>query len=364
MQDEDDRDIAGRYERENLTPPRSLLRICDGIRQIPSSSPLSLVGLSLSSAPPRDFHAHRSRAVANQIEGYSTLLAANAVLQNSYDDLRSSHQVLQSAHVSAQRAHSALLSSISAPYTSLPQSIPRQLTPPPQNSLIDQLVVPQVPRPPTQPQPKPLDVTNPPPTSCESSTQTSPLTADISLPRSSDDPPSYASDQKTLLNDQTSELNTQAPSPEQDEWSDSQVVQAVVDLNGELARLASAVSEFFVVGSDADSECSSTATLGAVSPPRLPNSKSSQETHDKLKDALGSNFYNLIFTSPDPPSDPSLVVQHAVQAWQVWCCSRILDGFCFGLPDEVEKLLNDVWESMKREGTSDPRILRILDLWY
>ena len=124
------------------------------------------------------------------------------------------------------------------------------------------------------------------------------------------------------------------------------------DLNGELARLASAVSESFVVGSDIDSDCSDTASVGTKSSPRLPNSKSGQETHDRLKDALGSNFYHLIFTSTEPPSDPSLIVQYAIQAWQVWCCSRILEGFCFGLPDEVEKLLTDVWESMKREGTS------------
>ena len=124
------------------------------------------------------------------------------------------------------------------------------------------------------------------------------------------------------------------------------------DLNGELARLGSAVSEYFVVGSDIDSDCSDSASVGTKSSSRLPNSKSGQETHDRLKDALGSTFYHLIFTSSDPPSDPSLLVQYAIQAWQVWCCSQILDGFCFGLPSEVEKLLTDVWENMKHEGAS------------
>ena len=125
-----------------------------------------------------------------------------------------------------------------------------------------------------------------------------------------------------------------------------------MDLNGELARLASAVSEYFVVGSDIDSDCSDNASVGMKSSPRLPNDKAGQETHDRLKEALGSTFYHLIFTCSNPSSDPSLLVQYAIQAWQVWCCSQILDGFCFGLPGEAERLLTDVWESMKREGMS------------
>ena len=354
--DEDDRNVSSECESVIPAPPLSLLRICDGIRQIPSPSPLSQVGLSLSSALPRDFHAHRSRPLANQMECYSTLLATNTALQNSYNDLLSSHRALQFAYTSAQRAHSAILSSTSASNTSLPQFISRPSTPPPPNSPIDTPAIPQVPPDavspqPTQLQPMPVDTNEPSLVSHESSTQTSPLTTGVHLPLASDDSSSHASDQRTLLNDGTSEPNThQTSSSEHSEWSDSQIVQAVDDLNGELAKLASAISDFFVSGSDAGSECSNTASLGAMSPPRLPNSKSGRETHDRLKDALGSNFYHLIFTHSDPPSDPSLVVQYAIQAWQVWCCSRILDGFCFGLPGEVDRLLTDVWESMKREG--------------
>ena len=125
-----------------------------------------------------------------------------------------------------------------------------------------------------------------------------------------------------------------------------------MDLNGELARLASAVSEYFVVGSDIDSDGSDGASVGTMSSPRLPSDGPSQEIHGRLKEALGSKFYHLIFTCSDPPSDPSMLVQYAIQAWLVWCCSQILGGFCFGLPSETERLLADVWESMKREGTS------------
>ena len=92
--------------------------------------------------------------------------------------------------------------------------------------------------------------------------------------------------------------------------------------------------------------------MGTKSSPHLPHDKSGQEIHDRLKEALGSTFYHLIFTCSDPPSDPTLLVQYAIQAWLVWCCSQIFNGFCFGLPSETERLLTDVWESMKREGTS------------
>jgi hypothetical protein len=320
----------------------------------------------------RTQHASCKTRISSAESRYTTLLAANNVLQSSYNDLRSSHQVLQSASTSAQLAHSALLFSTSTPYTPLPQPIPRRSTPPPPNSPIDQPTIPPVPPVPIpvplpappkpqiqlKPKPLPLDVITPPAVSRESSTQTSPLSIGTSFSGSSGgSAASHVSRLKTLLNDRTSELNSlQAFLSKHDEWSGAQVVQAVEDLNGELARLASAVSEYFIVESDMDSECSGNAVVGTKSAPRLPNSRSGQETHDRLKDALGSHFYHLIFTCSDPPSDLSLLVQYAIQAWEVWCCSQILDGFCFGLPTEAEKLLTDVWESMKTEGTSLPSL--------
>ena len=312
----------------------------------------------------RTQHASCKTRISSAETRYTTLLAANNVLQNSYNDHRSSHQALQSACTSVQLSHSALLFSTPAPHIPAPISIPRRLTPPPPNSPIDKPAIPPVPpvpvpvplpappKPQVQLKPKQLDVITPPAISRETSTQTSPISAGTSFSRSSDDSAaSHVSRLKTLLNDRTSELNTlQAFLSKHDEWSGAQVVQAVMDLNGELARLASAVSEHFVVGSDIDSDSSDNVSVGAMSSPRLPSDRSGQETHNRLKEALGSTFYHLIFTCSDPSSDPSLLVQYAIQAWQVWCCSQIFDNFCFGLPSETERLLTDVWESMKHEG--------------
>ena len=321
----------------------------------------------------RTQHASCKTRISSAETRYTTLLAANSVLQNSYNDLRSSHQALQAASTSVQLSHSALLFRTSTPHTPTPLPIPRRLTPPPPNSPVDKPAIPPVPPVPTpvplpvppkpqlQLKPKQLDVITPPVISRESSTQTSPTSAGTNFSRSSND--SNVSRLKTLLNDRTSELNTlQAFLSKHDEWSGAQVVEAVNDLNNELARLASAVSEHFVVGSDIDSDYSENASVGTRSSQSLPIDRSAQEVHDRLKEALGSTFYRLIFTCPDPPSDPSMLVQYAIQAWEVWCCSQILDGFCFGLPSEVEKLLADVWENMKREGTSLFSILVFSDL--
>lgn len=308
-------------------------------------------------------HSSCKTRISTAESRYTTLLAANTVLQNSYNDLRASHNALQSASTSVQLSHSALLFSTSTSYTPPPPPIPRRSTPPPPNSPIDRPIIPPVPpvptpvplpvppRPQVQLKPKQLDVITPPVISRESSSQTSPISAGTSFSRSSDDSSaSHVSRLKTLLNDRTSELNTlQAFLSKHDSWSGAQVVQAVNDLNGELARLASDVTEYFVVGSDIDSDCSDPASVATRSSFRPPTDKSGQEIHSRLKEALGSTFYNLIFTCSDAPSDPTSLVQYAIQAWEVWCCSRILDGFCFGLPSEVERLLADVWENMKRE---------------
>ena len=314
----------------------------------------------------RTQHSSCKTRISSAETRYTTLLAANNVLQNSYNDLRSTHQALQSASTSVQLSHSALLFSTSTPYTPSPLPIPRRLTPTPPNSPVIKPEIPPVPpvpapiplpippKPQIQLKPKQLDVITPPAISRESSTQTSPISAGTTFSRSSDNSSaSHVSRLKTLLNDRTSELNTlQTFLSKHDEWSGAQVIQAVHDLNGELARLASDISEYFVVGSDIDSDCSGSANVGTKPQPRPLPDKFDQETHERLKEALGSALYHLIFTSSNPPSDPLLLVPYTIQAWQVWCCSQILDGFCFGLPGEVERLLTDVWESMKREGTS------------
>jgi len=108
-------------------------------------------------------------------------------------------------------------------------------------------------------------------------------------------------------------------------------VQAVKDLNGEIARLAAAVSENFVV-------------MGTPS-----GAPEDAEVQKVLREALGTKLHTLLVVRSGSSADPSLMLQYALQAWEIWCCTQILDKFCFGLPEEVEKWLSDVWEGMKTQ---------------
>jgi hypothetical protein len=265
-------------------------------------------------------HAPCSNRISSAETRYSSLLSAHTVLQSTYNDLRSSHHVLQSSCTSLQLSHSALLFSHSIPFAQ------HSATP----SLAETT--------PSVPHPQPRLQTSSPPMSSESSAQTSPTSSSTESDAGSD-----MSRLQTLLNDRTSELTSlQTFLSKHDEWSGAQVVQAVKDLNGEISRLAAAVSELF-------------ATLvggTGVGSSSLPDKfTDNSELQSRLSEALGSTFHSFIIARSRSSSDPSLMVQYAIQAWEVWCCSQVLDKFCFGLPDEVENCLASVWESMKVQGT-------------
>lgn len=256
-------------------------------------------------------HAPCANRISSTQIGYTSLLAAHTVLKSTYDDLRSSHQTLQSSCSTLQMSHSCLL--FSNAFSFQQPSPSRPLSP-----LIPQRQLPRI------------EIQSPI-LSRESSIQTSPpISPDESNAGSN------VSHLKTLLNDRTSELTSlQMFLSKHDEWSGAQVVQAVRDLNGEIARLAAAVSEQFSVVTGTSSV--------------LPDDN---ELQTLLEDVLGPKLYNLLISrSTSSSSDPSLMIQYALQAWQLWCCSQILDKFCFGLPDDVEKWLAGVWEEMRVQGT-------------
>lgn len=249
---------------------------------------------------------------------YTALLSAHSVLQTTYDDLRSSHQTLQSSCSALQMSHSGLLFSNAFSFQQPP---PPSLPPPP----------PPAPISPVIPQRQLQRIKTPSPISSrESSIQTSPPLSPVESNAGSD-----VYRLKTLLNDRTSELTSlQMFLSKHDEWSGAQVVQAVRDLNGEIARLASAVSEQFVMAG---------THSASVSP-------KDNGLENLLVDVLGTQLYNLLISQSGSSSDPSLIIQYAIQAWQLWCCTQILDRFCFGLPDDVERWLAGVWEGMKIKG--------------
>ena len=179
-----------------------------------------------------------------------------------------------SACTSAQLAHSASLSS----HSSAP---PRRISPPYRLFLIDLSV--DSTRDPscttssgTQLKPKELDVISHP-HSRESSAQTSPLSIGTSSHSSGD---SSASHLKTLLNKRTSELDSlQASSSKHDEWFGAQLRSSSSwKISMAKSQGGTAVCEHFVAGYDIDSDRPDSASVRTKPSPRLPNSKSGQET--------------------------------------------------------------------------------------
>ncbi|KAI0760952.1 hypothetical protein BD413DRAFT_607303 [Trametes elegans] len=117
-----------------------------------------------------------------------------------------------------------------------------------------------------------------------------------------------------------------------DEWSGAQLLQAITDLNSEIIQLSASVSEEF----------SSALRAHGYAP-----SAAKERDREVVERALGPDMIRLL-EDRIHAGDPTLV-QFALQAWQVWCVARVLDGFCFGLPMEVDEAFRLIFEHMVRE---------------
>lgn len=117
-----------------------------------------------------------------------------------------------------------------------------------------------------------------------------------------------------------------------DEWSGAQLIQSLRDLNAEIVQLSASIADEFASTFDR----------------RVDRTRSSDR--ELLAAALGPIMTNLLSTR-DHASDPTLV-QFAIQAWEIYCISRVFDSFCFGLPGEADQVLANVFEHMHRSGQS------------
>jgi len=137
---------------------------------------------------------------------------------------------------------------------------------------------------------------------------------------------SYSVTQRAL-HDRTEEVTSlKSFLSKTDEWSGAQVLQALRDLNAEIVQLAASVAEEFASSLDR----------------RMDFTR--QSDRELILSALGPVLTNLLATR-DHTSDPTLV-QFAIQAWEVVCIGKVLDGFCFGLPSEVDQALSKIFDHM------------------
>ena len=73
-----------------------------------------------------------------------------------------------------------------------------------------------------------------------------------------------------------------------------------------------------------------------------------ERDRDVVRPALGREMVRLL-EGREHAQDPTLV-QFALQAWEVWCVTRVMDAFCYGLPADVDESLRKIFDRMQREG--------------
>ena len=121
-----------------------------------------------------------------------------------------------------------------------------------------------------------------------------------------------------------------------DEWSGAQLIQSLRDLNAEIVQLSASIADEFAPTFDR----------------RVDRTRPSDR--ELLNGSIGPVLTRLLAIR-DHASDPTLV-QFAIQAWEIYCISRVFDSFCFGLPGEVDQILTSVIRSTERT----PALERIL----
>ena len=118
-----------------------------------------------------------------------------------------------------------------------------------------------------------------------------------------------------------------------DDWSGAQLLQALADLNAEILQLAASIADEFAPSLRADTRAPSAAK---------------ERDREIVGPALGKEMLKLL-ERREHAEDPTLV-QFALQAWEVWCVSKVMEAFCYGLPAEVDEALKLLFERMQREG--------------
>ncbi|KAL1940219.1 hypothetical protein VTO73DRAFT_9171 [Trametes versicolor] len=117
-----------------------------------------------------------------------------------------------------------------------------------------------------------------------------------------------------------------------DDWSGAQLLQALADLNSEIIQLSASIAEEFSPALRQHDHAPSAAK---------------ERDREIVTLALGPEVIRLLEDRLHA-GDPTLV-QFALQAWEVWCVSRVLDAFFYGLPMEVNEAFRLIFEHMHRE---------------
>lgn len=121
-----------------------------------------------------------------------------------------------------------------------------------------------------------------------------------------------------------------------DDRSGSQVINAVNVLNYEISSLAASLADEFMSPSTTFAQY-----RAEPSPPGAAQQFVSSIIGVKTTEMLLARDYT---------GDPTTVLQHVIQAWEVICIGEAMSSFCYGLSDEVDQFLARVFRHMHETG--------------
>ncbi len=124
-----------------------------------------------------------------------------------------------------------------------------------------------------------------------------------------------------------------------DTFDNATIRQIVQDLNGEIQQFAATVAETYHAELHIRPGSRRRQTVDQVVAP---------EDLDTVEQAVGGKMVELLINR-NHVGDP-ILLQYALQAWEVWCSYVILDTFCFGASDEVNYGMKAVFKQMHLQG--------------
>ncbi|KAI0087335.1 hypothetical protein BDY19DRAFT_995033 [Irpex rosettiformis] len=138
------------------------------------------------------------------------------------------------------------------------------------------------------------------------------------------------------INDYAAELSSlRSFLSKTDTFDNATIRQTVQDLNGEIQQFAATVAETYHSELHIRPGARRKQTTDQVVAP---------EDLDTVERAVGGRMVELLMNRVHV-GDP-ILLQYALQAWEVWCAHVILGAFCFGASEELDYRMKAIFKQM------------------
>jgi hypothetical protein len=120
-----------------------------------------------------------------------------------------------------------------------------------------------------------------------------------------------------------------------DAFDNASILQHVQDLNGQIQQFAATVAETYHARLDTE-----------------PGYERMEDLHPDhlavVEQVVGGRMVELLANRSHTP-DP-ILLQYALQAWEVGCVNLVLNAFCFGAPEMLDQTLSSIFRRMYVQG--------------